>query len=422
MKLFVIAALVAAVAAQPAGVMVPPNNWQYTVGDRSCTKAHCSVSYPPSRDSCTCGGYQVVHRQIGSCMPHCGSTCHMCKVRFPATKHVVCPRAWCAPGEWEALNLDCKVSDWDPEWSECSKPCRDKFGPGIQFKRKRIIRGAMGQGQECPPEASLYQERTCNDVQCTEPTACHENPYCAGAMEECKNVMCTVHQHAQDGGNGMTHKATGCTDDGFGVVTCDQDDVTFVPGNPEDPECQDALHRGDAGVSSGKHKNGCSGEWYLAAGKAHIRVSHKSWSPADGSTDNPTKAWFNPALPHQLFEAHNGESEGAQHFCKIHYPFGLKKPYCKCMCATKASVVQQCNHDRTVCHLVASETLKAEIAKQTGFTASNTPAFAQAAGLSADPQPYVVKHAQGTASIKAHQESQYTAGDLALAKAARAAP
>ena len=51
-----------------------------------------------------------------------------------------------------------------------------------------------------------------------------------------------------------------------------------------------------------------------------------------------------------------------------------------------------------------------------------SPAFAQAAGLSADPQPYVVKHAQGTASIKAHQESQYTAGDLALAKAARAAP
>merc|ERR1712100_149423 len=129
--------------------------------------------------------------------------------------------------------------------------------------------------------------------------------------------------------------------------------------------------------------------------------------------------WFNPALPHTKFEAHNGESEGAQHFCKIHYPFGLKKPYCKCMCATKESVVQQCNHDRTVCHLVASETLKAQIATQTGFTASNTPAFAQAAGLSADPVPYVVKHAQGNANIQAHQEHNYNAGDLALAKAAR---
>merc|ERR1719456_544160 len=97
---------------------------------------------------CSCGMSQTVPRTIETCMPHCGNECHQCTLLYPATKTIACGRQACSPEDWAAQIIPCEVSQWS-SWSECSKPCEDKFGPGLQYREISIIQHSRNT-KPCP--------------------------------------------------------------------------------------------------------------------------------------------------------------------------------------------------------------------------------------------------------------------------------
>jgi len=259
-------------------------------------------------------------------------------------------------------------------------------------------------------------------------------------MELCKNVQCAVVQHDVDGGDGDTIAATGCVDDGFGKTTCNENDVHFVPSNPDDPNCRGNLQWNDTqALKNNATHNICSGSWKRAAGKLHIRVTHMSWDPADRHTTHDFSEWSKPVDARDPTHSHTHprtrENNHAKHFCKVHYPFGLRQPECKCMCMDEVAVKKRCNFDKTRCHLVASDALQQAIdVKFNNATYYQAPSienpvgvnlnFPQASGLalSGNIQPKVYEHANTNdySVIKSHQEHIYNVGDLAIAKIERA--
>ena len=321
MRSFVLIAGLGLVAAQQNGVLVPPNNWLYTTGDATCRSSACAVKYPIDLDKCTCGGHQQVQRRIESCLPHCGQTCQQCEIHNPATKFESCPLSVCSPEEYAALRQDCVLTDWPTEWSECTKPCADDDGPGLQFKRREILQQANTRGTQCPAAALLYQERTCNTETCTTPTACHENPYCAATLRECSNVRCDIKLHSDAGAVDADHFwEEGCT-----IET-------------DDPQVR-------------KKETGETCTPKAAVGKFHVRVHHKGWTNF----------------------SEKREADGAQHFCNVNHPFNLGTPSCKCLCANQKAVTKQCNMDGTHCEYVASKQLMASAPSGTTVPAPTAP-------------------------------------------------
>merc|ERR1719438_765051 len=67
----------------------------------------------------------------------CRKKCGMCKCEEPKT------RKTCGD---DCDKLDCIVSDWDEEWSECSKPC----GGGLKTKSRIILERPTENGKQCP--------------------------------------------------------------------------------------------------------------------------------------------------------------------------------------------------------------------------------------------------------------------------------
>merc|ERR1719428_1095186 len=98
----------------------------------------------------------------------------------------------------------------------------------------------------------MYQEQPCDQQNCTEPIACHENPYCAAAMRECTNVECDVKTHSDASPNDQDHYwEDGCTpadftEDGLDGQWTDEDGNVCTP--------------------------------VAAEGHFHVRVSHTGWT------------------------------------------------------------------------------------------------------------------------------------------------
>ena len=270
-------------------------------------RAACAVKYELDLSACACGGHQHVPRKIQSCLPHCGQTCQQCEIHNPATKFMACPLTVCSSSELANLKQNCVMTDWPTDWSECTKPCADDNGPGLQFKRRKVLQQANSHGRACPAAATLYQEQTCNTHTCTEPTSCHENPYCAATMRECTQVKCSIKLHSDAGQVTSDHFwEEGCT-----IET-------------NDPQVR-------------KKEDGTTCTPKAAVGKFHVSVHHKGWNSYSTSR----------------------ESEGAQHFCNVDHPFNMGTPSCKCMCADAAAVTKQCNMDGSLCKHVASKALMA---------------------------------------------------------------